>query len=41
MDEKLICLQNPAVFCTVRKNLVYNILNELFISMITARLIKM
>ena len=40
-DEKLICLQNPAVFCKVRRNLLYNILNEFVISMNTVRLIKM
>jgi hypothetical protein len=39
-DEKLICLQDPAVFCTVRRKLLYNILTEFVISMNTARLIK-
>ena len=40
-DEKLICFQNPAVLCTVRRNLRYKILTEFVISMNTARLIKM
>lgn len=40
-DEKLICLQNPTVLCTVRRNSLYNILTEFAISMNRARLIKM
>jgi len=40
-DKKLICLQNPTVFCTVRRNLLHNILTEFVISMNMARLIKL